>query len=457
MATVDPTLSSASPVERFNARIRRNPLVAALILAGTIVIALASFTDAASKLVALFHRQTPAAARTTLAQMNLPYTAQTFIASAAAGDATAVKLFVAAGMDPNTTTDREGSALGNAAYQGRDEVVSALLAAGARVSGDADHPSALGSAAVGGHDAIVRLLLDHKPAPDAAAIDEAFVMAASRATYPQKRNYEGMRLLAARGADVRKLAPTVWADVFDRAIAEDDATEVTKALLDLGADADGDASEAGKAVTRRTPLMGAAAEGYRSTVDLLLAHGARVDTTWDRPEVDDRGWTALMLAVRQARAEVAAALIAKGADVERLNSAGHNALLLAAMNGDPPTFEAVLAHAVRLDDARDRDGETALMLLATGRRWPGEAADVHPDAIAALLDKGARVDVRDKTGRTALMLAAESGSAAAVQLLLAHGARLDDRDAGGRRAIDYARKGGGAVAANAVMRLLQRG
>jgi ankyrin repeat protein len=449
---MEPDTPSQSSIDRFYKRIRNNPIVASLILVSTIVIAIASFTDAASKLLAPFKRQSPAAARTQLAQLNMRYDAEAFIASAAAGDATAVKLFLAAGMDPNTRTDREGSALGNAAFAGRAEVVSLLLAAGARIVGDGEHPSPLGSAATGGHTDLVRTMLDHKPAPDADAIDEAFVMAARRGAFWQERNYAALTLLAERGARVRKVAPAILEEVFQRGLGDVDARMITQTLLDLGADVDGNAGNDRKMMT---PLMAAASDGYRSTADLLLARGARIDAHYDRPEAYDRGWTALMLATRQRNAEVVEDLLARGADVEETNSNGDNALLLAARHGDAPTMQAVLAKATRLD-ARDRDGRTALMLLVEGVRWPGEAAVVPFDAVKVLLDRGARVDLKDKVGTTALMICAESGSPPTLRLLLDHGARTSDRDAKGRRAIDYARNIEDPARMAEIVRLLQK-
>jgi hypothetical protein len=47
--------------------------------------------------------QSPEAARLTLSQLALPYTTDTFINSVKQGDVYAVKLFLAAGMDPNAT------------------------------------------------------------------------------------------------------------------------------------------------------------------------------------------------------------------------------------------------------------------------------------------------------------------------------------------------------------------
>src|ERR1700712_5489647 len=92
----DPKKPSLS--EQYLARFKSQRGVAVLIAIGTIVIALASFTDAAGKLLAAFHRQRPEDARQELARLSVPYTADAFSAAAGKGDLTVTKLFIAAGM-----------------------------------------------------------------------------------------------------------------------------------------------------------------------------------------------------------------------------------------------------------------------------------------------------------------------------------------------------------------------
>ena len=444
----------ATSVEGFVARVRRNPIVATLIVVSTLVAAIASFTDAANKLLAPFRSQSPSAARAQLGQLNLPFTAEAFVTSAASGDATATRLFLAAGMEPNTVTERQGSALGNAAASGKAEVVKLLLAAGAKLTADENRPSALGSAAAGRHPDIVLLLLDGKPAPTADEIDEAFMMAGRRDIYPQERDYAAMKLLAGRGARVAKVAPDMFQRIFERALGDDDAADITRALLDLGADPNGTAGRDGKVVTKPTPLMGAAADDYVKTAALLLERGARIDVRYDRPEPDDRGWTAMQIAVREQRAAVARLLIDQGADVEETNSSGDNALLLASRHGDMETMKAVLSKATRLDQPAS-DGRTALMLLVEGFRSYGQDPEVTFDAVRELLKRGARVDLKDRTGQTALMVAAETSAPATVKLLLASGARTTDRDAKGRRPIDYTHDIDDPVRKAAIVKLLR--
>jgi coenzyme F420-reducing hydrogenase delta subunit len=94
---------------------------------------------------------------------------------------------------------------------------------------------------------------------------------------------------------------------------------------------------------------------------------------------DANGETALMLAAKSGRAELAGRLLKKGADVNAVSAAGDTALHLAAGSG-------------------------------------------HADVSSLLLDKGAQVNAVNTAGSTALILAAGSGRDDVVSLLLARGA-----------------------------------
>src|SRR4030067_3442089 len=71
---------------------------------------------------------TPDKARMALERRNVPYDGDAFVRQSGEGDAEAVKRFLDAGMDPNTT-DRNGeAALGAAARSSRQEAGGLLLA-----------------------------------------------------------------------------------------------------------------------------------------------------------------------------------------------------------------------------------------------------------------------------------------------------------------------------------------
>lgn len=94
----------------------------------------------------------PVAARKDLKQMGVEYTEQQFAKSAGAGDMTAVKLFLDAGMDVNAGGS---AALGLAAGRGQLEMVKLLLSKGAKPTSNS-----LQFARTRGHKEIEKILVD---------------------------------------------------------------------------------------------------------------------------------------------------------------------------------------------------------------------------------------------------------------------------------------------------------
>ena len=412
-------------VERITAQIKNNPIVAALIILGTLVIALSTFTDAAKKLFSVLPKQSPEAARTALGQMSLQYTPAAFIRSAQTGDLTAVQLFLTAGMAPNATDDEGNTALMSAAYKGHTKIVAALVKAGADVKQKRGRKTALFSAASGGHIDSLRILLDK--GTDAEAITDAFVEAV------RMRHHDVIRTLVNKGAAVKQVGAIAMMIIAGwGAWGDEEVGQTVTLLLELGADPNGQDHEGW------TALLAAAKSGYPSTVRLLLDRGAEVNAKCACPGVLDGGWTALMLAVHGRRSEVVETLLGKGADVNQRNNRGETALILAAHEGDLRTFQTVLARGADVK-AESHNGRTALMEIASGKRWPDGVVVDYPDAVRALLAKGAEVNKQDVHGRTPLMLAAQSGSTIVVRALLQGGAHVNERDVHGNTALRFAR------------------
>lgn len=168
------------------------------------------------------------------------------------------------------------------------------------------------------------------------------------------------------------------------------------------------------------------------------------------------GKTALMLAASVARAELARALLAAGADVNAANARGGTALMFAATQGDSETVAVLLSHGAAVN-ARAENGWTAVTLAAaTGQAAvvkqlleagaDANIADIYgwtplmravdsdrAEVVRVLLqNKSVRVNARDDQGETALHHAAAGGSLEIARLLLAHGADPRSRDAAGR-------------------------
>jgi uncharacterized protein len=218
-----------------------------------------------------------------------------------------------------------------------------------------------------------------------------------------------------------------------------------------------------------TPLIHAAREGQIGMAQTLLAHGADIAL----PNL--AGSTPLFVAIEHHQPAAAAFLIAHGADANQIGRSGVPPISVAAFSADDATAALLLAHGAK-PGVVDHTGKTAIVyaagngsaaiikrLLAAGvavnerydneltaLMWAaGHADDVvesaGTEAVAALLDAGARIDDADNRGRTSLMIAAERGHAAIVSLLLARGANPKLRDNDGKSAHDLAF--GGAVKA----------
>jgi len=114
-----------------------------------------------------------------------------------------------------------------------------------------------------------------------------------------------------------------------------------------------------------------------------------------------------MAAAHAGKAEIAEALMARGADVAAVDRLGKTAMVYAAGQGHAAVVRALLRHGVDVN-ATYRNDLTALMWAA------GYGRD---DAIRALLEAGARTDLRDNRGKTAQDIAREAGFAASAQLL----------------------------------------
>jgi len=139
-------------------------------------------------------------------------------------------------------------------------------------------------------------------------------------------------------------------------------------------------------------LLDAASKGDQKAVNAALKAGASVD------HKSAEGATALMLATAANQASVAKALVAKGADVNAVESeGGRTALMFAADNGNSALVKLLISKGANVD-AKAKDGRTALLIAVNGEYF---------DIVKALLDKGADVNAQDGKGNTALIRASQ--------------------------------------------------
>lgn len=168
-----------------------------------------------------------------------------------------------------------------------------------------------------------------------------------------------------------------------------------------------------------------------------LAAGQPVD------ERDERGRTALLVAVWDDNVDLARRLIDAGADVNARDAIKDSPYLVAGAEGRVEILRMILANGADLAST-NRYGGTALIPAAEKG---------HPAAVELLIAAGVDVDHVNDLGWTALLEAVvltDGGPTAQriVRTLLDAGADPDIRDGTGQTALDHARaKGYDAIAA----------
>jgi hypothetical protein len=165
-----------------------------------------------------------------------------------------------------------------------------------------------------------------------------------------------------------------------------------------------------------TPLMRAAEHGDLLAVKSLLKKSLLKK---DEPlnAVNQRGWSALLVAMNSGQREIARTLIEAGADVNLPDKWGLTPLMLAAVHDDVDLIKLLIEYRANMD-AVDTSGMSALMLAAYYGRL---------EATRALLANGANVNLRTADGRTALTEALKKRNQAVVNELLRSGAQVEPR------------------------------
>jgi uncharacterized protein len=179
-----------------------------------------------------------------------------------------------------------------------------------------------------------------------------------------------------------------------------------------------------------TPLIEAAGQPSGQVTALLLHAGARADQAFGK------GQTPLMTAARAGNEPAVAALLAAGAAPDaREGVRGQTALMWAAALGHAGVVRQLLAHHAGVD-LLDWPNDQKPMEEREGRLPPGgaplpagglsalqfAARNGQVDAVAALLEAGARVNQADAQGWTPLLLAIVNTHYGTARLLLAKGA-----------------------------------
>lgn len=182
-------------------------------------------------------------------------------------------------------------------------------------------------------------------------------------------------------------------------------------------------------------LMVAARRGRADIARLLLSAGAAPDLTTGLQE------TALMMASEQGHLDVVRALVEAGADLNMADSRGGTPLVWAARRGQQEMLSLLVGLGA---DLRPPLRGSPVLLHAIWARQTG--------AVGTLLELGAPIDAQSSSGLSALMAAA--GDPASLRVLLSARARVELIDNDGWSALLFAAQQGRTAA---VLDLLRAG
>ncbi len=275
---------------------------------------------------------------------------------------------------------------------------------------------------------------------------------------------EIVRLLVERGADLHAARDHPEMTPLHVA-AEYGQLEAVRFLLEIGADANVEN------VWQQTPLSQLAWHAQENGAEIaahLLAHGADLNSR------DNRGFTPLHRAVRYGKVPFTRYLAANGADVNARTDQGGTVLQYALENGQLEAALVVVEAGALVDAVNPESGKSMLanavqrvetpvveFLLRHGARsdlpdndgWSPlhiAAYDDRVDYVRSMLDAGADIELPGPNGRL-LELAARFGTLEMVNLLLARGAQPNTLDEEGWAPLHYAAHDGNVELVKAML------
>lgn len=181
----------------------------------------------------------------------------------------------------------------------------------------------------------------------------------------------------------------------------------------------------GKAVFSPDPV----AYGVRLEAGDVAQVRAWLDAGMDPDYLADRVGTGLMVAAWHGHLPIMELLVARGADVNKSNALGEQALMHAAWRGNVDAIKWLLAKGARINNGT--------------MRWSAlhyAAFSGHGKASALLLDNGADINARSTNGSSPLMMAVYEGHEDTVKQLLARGADRSVKNDRGEGALEWAFK-----------------
>jgi ankyrin repeat protein/serine/threonine protein kinase len=309
------------------------------------------------------------------------------------------------------TADRGVTPLHLAAAAGNARAVELLLAAGANVHArDAKQTTPLMLAAQFGHPEIAERLV--AAGGDEAAADAEGWTAVHLACFCGRLHV--IPWLLRREGAVNASTSKQWTPLHAACLK--DQPELVRTLVQAGAMVDAVKQD------MRTPLHVVCLEGHAAVVQELVGAGASVNV------MDDKGDTPLHFACEHGHKDAALILLGRNVDVDAVNKAGKTALHYASRWGHAAVASDLLQAGAN-PHALEGGKWTPLVLAA--------CLD-HDAVVDALLAGGAAVDYPCADGGTALIRAAECGKLDMVCHLIGAGACVNARLSDGLTALHQA-------------------
>lgn len=342
-----------------------------------------------------------------------------------AGNAQLVELLIDAGANLNPEKSMCGSPLLHAVKAGNAELAARLIDAGADVGFTWTMGDGLLAETIG--DSAAELMGD-EPRGETAVVEMIGLLIDRGCAVDAANNIGRTPLMAAVEANQLAAVEKLLALGADPNIAAVKPNSEDKPSL-FSADSD-----------ESTALILAAKEGRLEIAKQLLESGANVNAT------DSRNLSALEWAKRNGHRELDELLVAAGASVD---TASPHVLLAAAAEGDLEAVRAALAAGCEVDAQDDASTLSDEVIGATPLIRACQAGQT--EVVAELIAAGADIEKQSHAFPTSinpLMAAAEGGHLAVVQQLLEAGADIGAKNKGfegGRmQPIHFAAEGGSA-------------